>query len=174
MCISPLSLCDLNSWPLTVVFLLLQFMYLFFFPFMPKSVIYICSFSCKDTHMENCPEPLLLLMERANIKVMLWQLLCVIHWALHGIYSPPQPWVGRWFYHQFTDEKTEVQQGSVTCMRTGSSSHGNTGPSDSCSALSCLLLSLCPQPSSSSWRQEAGRKPGKEKRLRTTRLPWVL
>ena len=61
-----------------------------------------------------------------------------------GIYPPPQPWVGRWFYHQFTGEKTEVQQGSITCMMTGSSSHGNTGPSDSCSALSCFLLSLSP------------------------------
>lgn len=61
-----------------------------------------------------------------------------------GIYPPPQPWVGRWFYHQFTGEKTEVQQGSITCMMTGSSSHGNIGPSDSCSALSCFLLSLSP------------------------------
>ena len=69
-------------------FLLLQFIYLFFFPFMPKSVIYVCSFSCKDTHMENCPEPLLLLMERANTRVTLWQLLCVIHWSLHGYLSP--------------------------------------------------------------------------------------
>ena len=43
-----------------------------------------------------------------------------------------------------TGEKTEVQQGSITCMMTGSSSHGNIGPSDSCSALSCFLLSLSP------------------------------
>lgn len=78
--------------------------------------------------------------------------------------------MGRWFYHQFTDEKTEVQQGSVTYEDW----EQLTWKHRAFRLMLCfVLLTSKPLPPTLLFLMEtrSGRKPGKEKGLRTRRLP---